>query len=244
MEQKGNWKGRITKLCNTRVRKVIAILLILAGIGAILSAIIVPVYNKMHNEAIIKKIREGSYAKKQAVATDLPKITDSTPATDQAAGISDTALSAEEKEQLERERKANQILQSQDVMGIVKIDKIGIEYAIVEGSENANIRGAVGHLKNTASIGQQGNCVIAGHRGGYYGEFFKNLDKLELDDVIKLTDTNKKEYLYSVYEIKVINPGDWSVTQPLSDAKTLTLLTCEDNATKRIAVSAILFSER
>lgn len=243
MSQKRNWKNRFKELCNTRFRKVIAVLLIVVGSGAILSAIIVPVYNKMHNEAIIKKIKEGNYAKKQEVNTESPEVTDSALATAEAAGASGAALSDSEKAQMEREQQANQILQSQDVIGIVEIDKIGIEYAIVEGSENANIRGAVGHLKNTAMIGQQGNCVIAGHRGGYYGDFFINLDKLELEDIIKLTDTNRKEYLYSVYEIKVINPGDWSVTQPLADAKTLTLLTCEDNATKRIAVSAVLFSE-
>lgn len=242
MKEKVKLSKKLQIFINSRAGKITAIILIVIGVLVILSAIAIPIYNRYHNEAMIKKIRDGSYAKTQTLATEAPVATEAA-VTGEAVETSGSGLDESQNNQVNKEQQANQILQAQDVIGIVEVEKLDVEYAIVEGSENANIRGAVGHLTNSAMIGAQGNCVIAGHRGGYYGEFFQNLDQMELGDIIKLTDINGKEYLYSVYEKKVIQPWDWSVTENLADKRTVTLLTCEDKGTKRLSVSGILFSQ-
>lgn len=51
------------------------------------------------------------------------------------------------------------------VIGMIEIDAIGTKYPIVEGAGLDELRYAVGHVSSTAGIGENGNCVLAGHRG-------------------------------------------------------------------------------
>ena len=59
-----------------------------------------------------------------------------------------------------------------DVIAILEIESIGIRYPVVEGCSCANLNKAIGHLSETGKIGEKGNCVLAGHNGSRYGEFF------------------------------------------------------------------------
>ncbi len=125
---------------------------------------------------------------------------------------------------------------NQKVYGIIEIEKIGITFAIVKGTKKNNIRVAIGHMNGTAKIGAKGNCVLAGHRGGIYGQFFKNLHKLSKGDEIKLTDLTGKEYIYNVYDSFVVKPSDYSVTEQNKKQSIVTLITCEDNGKTRLIV--------
>jgi sortase A len=91
-------------------------------------------------------------------------------------------------------------------------------------------------MKGTAEPGTKGNCVLAGHRGGIYGEFFKHLNKLKKKDKVKITDAMGREYNYQVYDQFVVEPTDVYVTNSIKEEKTLTLVTCENNGTKRLIV--------
>jgi len=124
----------------------------------------------------------------------------------------------------------------QEVYGIIEIKKIDITFAIVKGTKKNNIRVAIGHMNGTAKIGAKGNCVLAGHRGGIYGQFFKNLHELSKGDEIKLTDLTGKEYTYSVYDSFVVKPSDYSVTEQNEKESIVTLITCEDNGRTRLIV--------
>lgn len=149
----------------------------------------------------------------------------------------------EEKPLTEKEKTIKAILNGQKLLGILEIDKLDIVFPIVEGTERGNIRAAIGHMKKTALPGQEGNCVLAGHRGGIYGEFFKNIHKLKKGDTVALTDLNGIIYTYMVYEQFIVEPQDIWVVDEIG-GKTLTLVSCEKNGTKRLIVRCSLAEEK
>ena len=107
---------------------------------------------------------------------------------------------------------------------------------IVVGTEGINLRCAIGHMTGTAHIGQKGNCVLAGHRGGIYGDFFLNIDRLNKGAEIKVINMRKESFIYEVYDQLVVDPSDMSVTEDIEDESTLTLISCEDDGDTRLIV--------
>jgi sortase A len=114
---------------------------------------------------------------------------------------------------------------SQNVLGIITIDKIKIKYPVVEGVKSSNLSRAIGHIPGTASLGQPGNCALAGHRNYTFGRYFNRLDEVNVGDIISIT-TKKAELRYKVYEKLVVKPDDISVLKGSKDDTVLTLITC------------------
>ncbi len=130
-------------------------------------------------------------------------------------------------------------LSGQKCIGIITIDKINLVYAIVEGVENYNISNAIGHFPKSVGIGKEGNCALAGHRGGYRGKFFKELYKLVEGDEVVITDLNGLEYKYKVYESFIVEPTETYVVKDLGiSGKILTMITCTEGGKQRLVVRA------
>ena len=74
--------------------------------------------------------------------------------------------------------------------------------------------------------GENTNCVIAGHRGGYHGEqLFKNIENLAIGDEIRIT--NPWETLtYFVIKKIVIEPNEIEAVKILPNQDMITLFTC------------------
>ena len=145
----------------------------------------------------------------------------------------------ENEEEIEYVESSSEKLKGQKIIGIVEIKKIKVVFPIVEGTEKDNLHIAIGHMVKTSGIGEKGNCVIAGHRGGKLGEFFKNLHLLSEGDVIELTDLTGYIHKYEVYDSFIVEPTRMDVTynnDPYD--RTVTLITCEDNGTKRLIIKA------
>lgn len=70
-----------------------------------------------------------------------------------------------------------------DVIAILEIEALGIRYPVVEGCSSSNLNKAIGHMSETGRIGEKGNCVLCGHNGSRYGEFFTNLHKVSIGDI-------------------------------------------------------------
>lgn len=138
---------------------------------------------------------------------------------------SETAISKEDAATLSEE----------DVIGLIEIEALELKYAILEGTGSKELSRGIGHIPDTAGIGESGNCVLAGHRGSRYGTYFKYLNELETGDVIKLTDKEGKQYLYTVESMEVVDPYDNSVKEQGENTE-LTLLTCEKKGTMRLIV--------
>ncbi len=128
---------------------------------------------------------------------------------------------------------------SGEAVAIIRIPKIGVDWAVVEGVSPADLRKGPGHYPSTPMPGEQGNAAIAGHRTTY-GAPFNRLDELNQGDDIQVT-TRTGTYTYRVAETKIVRPSQVEVLDPTPDAR-LTLTTCHPkySAAQRLIVVATL----
>lgn len=83
-----------------------------------------------------------------------------------------------------------------------------------------------------------GNFCIAGHNNNN-GIMFSNLNKLEIGDAFFLLDNEIGKVEYEVYDIYKVLPEDTScLSQDTNGTKEVTLITCTNDAKKRIIVKA------
>jgi sortase A len=107
-----------------------------------------------------------------------------------------------------------------DLIGSIEIPRLGLSAIIVEGTDKATLRRAVGHIPGTPQPGQIGNAGLAGHRD----TFFRPLKDIQQNDIITLK-TLHGEYRYRVVSTRVVAPTEVSVLDPTGN-ETLTLVTC------------------
>lgn len=227
--------GRFKELSKKdKIKKITGLAVMLLGVAVIVSVIVVPLANRKRNDDNVELIKSNMKATAESVNTD-----DNT-ASGAAADVTDEVV--EVSEDAVAARRA-QLLEESGCIGVIVIDKIGVELAIAEGDDDETLKHFVGHMTSSSALGANGNCVLSAHHGGYYGEFFKNISQLEDEDIIYLIDKNGQLYKYAVYDKKQIKRTDWSVVDDLnSDMATLTLITCVDTTQEeRIIVSAIRF---
>lgn len=195
-------------------RKVIAGICIVAGIALLAVPFFYKTHGKSETDKLLKEfeqiVEEGAYEE---------EIKQEEPEREQASGNEeDTALLLEE-----------------NVIGIIEIEAIDIRLPIVEGTSARDIAYAIGHMSETALIGEVGNCVLAGHNGSRNGVFFTNLNQLVAGDKVKLIDRNGEVHLYEVSDMFIVGPYDNEVKTQGED-EILTLLTCAERGTKRYIV--------
>lgn len=126
-----------------------------------------------------------------------------------------------------------------DIVGRIVINGIGLDAAVVEMADvddRENLNKGPAHLAGTALPGEEGNCVIAGHRTTYSRPFFE-LDHLEVGDEIILVDLYEYHHRYRITRIMIVNPEDVWVMDATPDA-TVTLIACHPpfSARNRIVV--------
>jgi sortase A len=106
------------------------------------------------------------------------------------------------------------------LLGRMEIPRLGVSVIVAEGTAEATLRRAGGHIPGTSFPGQRGNVGIAGHRD----TLFRPLRNIRQDDVITIT-TLAGEYRYRVTSTEVVSPSDVTVLE--SDGhEVLTLVTC------------------
>ena len=129
-----------------------------------------------------------------------------------------------------------------EAVAMIRIPKIGVEKAVVEGVGVSDLKKGPGHYPQTPLPGQGGNSGIAGHRTTYGAPFFE-LDRLEAGDEI-LVRTLQGEFRYVVDQSFVVLPDQVEVLDPTEEAR-LTLTTCNPrySARERLIVSAVLVGE-
>lgn len=106
------------------------------------------------------------------------------------------------------------------LIGRIEIARIGLSAMVVEGTDRATLRRAVGHISHTAMPGQAGNIGIAGHRDTY----FRPLRDVVQADVVTLT-TMRGEFRYRVVSTRIVGPSEISVLRATA-VEVLTLVTC------------------
>ena len=106
------------------------------------------------------------------------------------------------------------------LIGRVEIPRVGVSAIVREGDDAATLRHAVGHIRDTALPGREGNAGLAGHRD----TFFRGLKGVRVGDRITMT-TTKGVLEYTVRHTSVVDPDDVTVLSP-TEHPTLTLVTC------------------
>ena len=143
-----------------------------------------------------------------------------------------------EKEQTTVSKEEEAILKEGSVIGIIEIPGIDIRYPVMEGTTSKVLNAGIGHIEETAGIGESGNCVLCGHNGSRYGTFFTPLSQISIGDEVMITDKNGLKHIYEVTETEVVNPYDNSI-KTQSTEKELTLFTCSQKGTMRFVVRCI-----
>jgi len=126
-----------------------------------------------------------------------------------------------------------------DTLAKLKIPRLDAELYVVEGDGHKELRRGPGHLAGTAMPGENGNCVIAGHRDTH----FRVLKDIRAGDDIIL-QTAAGQFLYRVKRTRIVSPENTSALAPTSTAE-LNLITCYPfyyvgSAPKRFIVEAQL----
>lgn len=135
----------------------------------------------------------------------------------------------------ETDATSNLLLQidGETVLGVIKIDKIGFEGLIYEGTSLDTLKKGVGHFENSPYL--NGNVCLAAHNTN---EYWAKLHTLENGDKITyISFLGTKEY--QVKNVTKISETDWTLLQN-SDENILTLITCvKGDKPKRLCVQAI-----
>lgn len=121
------------------------------------------------------------------------------------------------------------------VLGILTIEKIGLNATIKEGTSNEILLNYIGHIEETATY--DGNIGLAGHNRGCENSYFARINELEEGDIIKYK-TKFFDRIYVVDNIQIINETDWSLLESTEENK-LSLITCIANIrNQRLCVQA------
>ncbi len=127
-----------------------------------------------------------------------------------------------------------------EVVAMLRVPAIGLDKAVVEGTNADVLRRGPGHYAGTAMPGMPGNFAVAGHRTTY-GAPFARLDELAPGDEVLVT-TVAGAFRYVVSEPpRVVAPEAAKVLADQGDTR-LTLTTCnpEWSAAERLVVVATL----
>lgn len=121
------------------------------------------------------------------------------------------------------------------VLGIITIDKIGLNATVKEGTSSETLLDYIGHIEETATY--DGNIGLAGHNRGCENSYFVRINELEEGDIIKYK-TKFFDRTYVVDNIQVIYETDWTLLESTEENK-LSLITCIANKrNQRLCVQA------
>ncbi len=129
------------------------------------------------------------------------------------------------------------------VLAIIKIPKINIEYPIIEigdiDPESAKKPMKLSIIKYWGeNVNDYGNLSIAGHNNKD-GTMFGKTKKLQIGDIVELTDLYGQTIQYSIYDIFVTDPNDVSILLPKDELiREVTLITCTNGNKQRLILKA------
>lgn len=116
----------------------------------------------------------------------------------------------------------------------VRIPAIDLDQTIRAGVSLSVINEGVSHWVGTASPGDSGNVVLAGHRTTYGAPFY-HLDKLDEGDLVYVTDAFGFEVLYRVAETLVVEPEDIWITYETGTSM-VTMFACHPKGSARYRI--------
>ena len=105
-------------------------------------------------------------------------------------------------------------------LALLRIPRINLDVPVLEGTSEATLNAAVGHVEATVLPGAVGNSGIAGHCDG----FFRGLKNVAPGDAVDLETLQGVEH-YRIQQTWVLTPDDVSALDS-TPTRSLTLMTC------------------
>ena len=114
-----------------------------------------------------------------------------------------------------------------DMIGYLKIDRIGVELPIYHGTSDDVLNRGVGHLEGSSLPigGENTHSIMSAHRGLPSSKLFTDLDRMEIGDNFQIIILDQV-LTYQIDFIKVIEPTDVSDLQIIEGGDYCTLFTC------------------
>ena len=114
-----------------------------------------------------------------------------------------------------------------NIIGYVKIDKIGVELPVYHGTSDQVLAKGVGHLEGTSLPvgGENTHSVMSAHRGLASAKLFTDLDRLEKGDTFQVIVLDQV-LTYQVDQIKIITPKEINDLLIVDGQDYCTLFTC------------------
>ena len=152
-------------------------------------------------------------------------------------GYNITTLYGTNENMIIEKANAEQTVLNPFVIGILKIDKIHLNYPILSQSSRDLLKISLCRFAGPMPY-KTGNLCIAGHNL-VDNHFFSLLHDLELGDLISVFDLSGVEIIYEVYDKYEVIPSDLSCTsQEVENNRIITLLTCNNVNGRRLVVKA------
>ena len=114
-----------------------------------------------------------------------------------------------------------------DMLGYLKIDRIGVELPIYHGTSDEVLNMGVGHLEGSSLPvgGPNTHSVMSAHRGLPSAKLFTDLDRMEIGDTFQITVLDQV-LTYQVDFIKIIEPTEVDDLKIINGGDYCTLFTC------------------
>ena len=128
-----------------------------------------------------------------------------------------------------------------EYLGILNIPRINLKQGFYSiSSKNNNVNRSVTILKESIMPNENGSIVyLVAHSGSGYLAFFKDLNKLEINDIIYL-DINNVSYKYSINDIYELDKNGKIMVNHNIHENLLVLSTCSDNLNKQLVITSKL----
>jgi len=134
-------------------------------------------------------------------------------------------------------KEINEQIEGYNVIGIIKIPKINIEYPILEKTDKTSLNLSITKFWGE-KVNQIGNLVLAGHNN-LNDRMFGKINKLENGDIIELTDSQLVTVKYEVFSTYIVDPNDINCILPENEnLREVTLITCTNGNADRLVVKA------
>lgn len=130
-------------------------------------------------------------------------------------------------------------LEEGHAIGRIKIDRIGLNIVVIQGTDTASLEKGPGHYRNTPIPGQAGTVAIAGHRTTYLAPF-RHIDEIQNGDQIRI-EMPYAAFTYTVQRHQIVDPTDVGIIRPVGYPQ-LVLTACHPpySAAQRYAIFAKL----
>lgn len=120
----------------------------------------------------------------------------------------------------------------------IQIPRTGIKYTIYDTMTTRNMEKGVAILSTDNGLNQPGNTVISGHNR-LNGRLFSKNERLQLGDIIYITDETGEKIAYVVTNKYITTPNDASyMERDTEGGREISLTTCTDDGANRLIIWA------